>query len=70
MYDFQWETKAEMVGLHLDQVRMGRGWRRELRELMDEYVGSFTELREEENARERDFAESILNERLWPLCDS
>ena len=47
MYDFQRETKAEMVGLHLDLVRMGRGWKRELRELMDEYVGSLKELREE-----------------------
>jgi len=47
MYDFQRESKAEMVGLHLDLVRMGRGWKKELRELMDEYVGSLQELREE-----------------------
>ncbi|KAF8163681.1 WD40-repeat-containing domain protein [Crassisporium funariophilum] len=47
MYDFQRDTKAEMVGLHLDLVRMGRGWKTELRELMDEYVGDLRDLREE-----------------------
>lgn len=36
MYDFQRETKAEMMGLHLDLVRMGRGWKQELRVVMDE----------------------------------
>ena len=29
MYDFQWEFKAEMVGLHLNLVRMDRGWLKE-----------------------------------------
>jgi protein NEDD1 len=59
MYDFQRETKAEMMGLHLDLVRMGRGWRHELRSLMDEYIGDLKDLREEnvrlreENARLR-----------------
>ncbi|PPQ97522.1 hypothetical protein CVT26_006525 [Gymnopilus dilepis] len=47
MYDFQRETKAEMMGLHLDMLRMGRGWKNELRTLMDEYVGDLRELREE-----------------------
>lgn len=47
MYDFQRETKAEMTGLHLDLVRMGRGWKKELRGLMDEYVGDLKDLREE-----------------------
>jgi protein NEDD1 len=47
MYDFQRDTKAEMMGLHLDLVRMGRGWKMELRSLMDEYVGDLKDLREE-----------------------
>ena len=47
MYDFQRDTKAEMMGLHLDLVRLGRGWKTELRSLMDEYVGDLKDLREE-----------------------
>ena len=47
MYDYQREARQEMVGLHLDLVRMGRGWKKELRTLMDEYVGDLRELREE-----------------------
>lgn len=58
MYDFQRETKADMMGLHLDLLRMGRGWKTELRTLMDEYVGDLRDLREE-NQRLR-----LENERL------
>lgn len=58
MYDFQRDTKAEMMGLHLDLVRMGRGWKTELRSLMDEYVGDLKDLRDE-NQRLR-----LENERL------
>jgi len=47
MFDFQRDTKAEMMGLHLDLLRMGRSWKAELRVLMDEYVGDLRELREE-----------------------
>ena len=47
MYDFQRETKAEMMGLHLDLVRMGRGWKRELREIMGEWSDEVQELRAE-----------------------
>jgi protein NEDD1 len=47
MLDFRQETRAEMVGLHLDLVRMGGGWRREMRGAMQEYVGDLKELREE-----------------------
>lgn len=47
MYDFQKESKAEMMGLHLDLVRMGRSWKQELRTLMEEYVGDLNDLREE-----------------------
>ncbi|KAJ7470698.1 hypothetical protein FB451DRAFT_1368486 [Mycena latifolia] len=36
MFDFQQEQRSEMVGLHLDLLKMGRGWKKELRELMDE----------------------------------
>ncbi|KAG6914236.1 hypothetical protein DXG01_001534 [Tephrocybe rancida] len=58
MYDFQRETRAEMTGLHLDLVRMGRGWKKELREAMQEYAGGMNELKEE-NRRLRE-----ENERL------
>ncbi|KAJ3576856.1 hypothetical protein NP233_g130 [Leucocoprinus birnbaumii] len=58
MYDFQRENRQEMMGLHLDLVRMGRGWKQELRTLMDEYVGDLNDLREE-NRRLRE-----ENERL------
>jgi len=47
MFDFQRESKAEMMGLHLDLLRMGRSWKAELRQLMDEYVGDLRDLREE-----------------------
>jgi protein NEDD1 len=47
MLDFRQETRAEMVGLHLDLVRMGHVWRREMRASMQEYVGDLKELREE-----------------------
>ena len=58
MLDFRQETRAEMVGLHLDLVRMGRAWRKEMRGAMQEYVGDLQELREE-NRKLRD-----ENERL------
>ncbi|KAL6301609.1 quinon protein alcohol dehydrogenase-like superfamily [Sparassis latifolia] len=58
MYDFRQETRSEMVGLHLDLVRMGRGWRREMREAMAEFGGEIRALREE-NTRLRE-----ENERL------
>jgi len=58
MFDFQRETKAEMMGLHLDLLRMGRGWKTELRTLMDEYVGDLRDLREENERLRRE------NERL------
>ncbi|KAJ7685119.1 WD40-repeat-containing domain protein [Mycena polygramma] len=47
MFELQAEQRSEMVGLHLDLVRMGRSWKKELRELMDEYVGDLRELRDE-----------------------
>lgn len=47
MLDFRQETRAEMVGLHLDLVRMGGAWRKEMRGAMQEYVGDLKELREE-----------------------
>jgi protein NEDD1 len=47
MYDFQSETKAELMGLHLDLVKMGRSWKQELRTLMEEYVGDLSDIREE-----------------------
>ncbi|KAF8447640.1 WD40-repeat-containing domain protein [Boletus edulis BED1] len=47
MYDFQRETKAEMMGLHLDLVRTGRGWKRELREIMEERNSEIQELKAE-----------------------
>ncbi|KAF8275173.1 WD40-repeat-containing domain protein [Lactarius quietus] len=47
MLDFRQETRSEIVGLHLDLVRMGQGWRREMRTAMQEYAGDLKELREE-----------------------
>jgi protein NEDD1 len=47
MYEFQMENKAELMGLHLDLVKMGRGWKQELKTLMEEYVGDLNDLREE-----------------------
>jgi len=58
MYDFQRDTKAEMMGLHLDLVRMGRGWKQELREIMAEWSEEIRELKAE-NRRLRE-----ENERL------
>jgi protein NEDD1 len=47
MLDFRQETRSEIVGLHLDLVRMGQGWRREMRTAMQEYVGDLKDLSEE-----------------------
>ncbi len=47
LHDFRQETKAEIVGLHLDLIRMGAGWRGEMREAMGEFAGEMRELREE-----------------------
>ncbi|KAI6166831.1 hypothetical protein EDD17DRAFT_1541453, partial [Pisolithus thermaeus] len=47
MYEFQCETKAEMMGIHLDLVRMGRGWRQELKEAIERWEGEAKQLREE-----------------------
>ncbi|KAI0032806.1 WD40-repeat-containing domain protein [Vararia minispora EC-137] len=58
MLDVRQDIKGEMVGLHLDLVKMGRAWRQEMRGAMEEYVGDLRELREE-NKRLRD-----ENERL------
>ncbi|KAI9446592.1 hypothetical protein H4582DRAFT_1906781, partial [Lactarius indigo] len=41
------KTRSEIVGLHLDLVRMGQSWRKEMRTAMQEYVGDLKELREE-----------------------
>ena len=58
LHDFRQETKAEIVGLHLDLIRMGTGWRAEMREAMGEFAEEMRALREE-NRRLRE-----ENERL------
>ncbi|KAF5373615.1 hypothetical protein D9758_000984 [Tetrapyrgos nigripes] len=58
MYDYQAQHRQEIVGLHLDMVRMGRTWKSELRDIMEEYVGDLKDLKEE-NKRLRE-----ENERL------
>lgn len=58
MVDFRQETKAEMVGLHLDLLRMGRVWRTEMKNAMDEYGNDLRELREE-NKRLREENEKL-----------
>jgi protein NEDD1 len=47
MFEHHQETKAELMGLHLDLIRAGRSWKQELREVMDEYMSDLRELREE-----------------------
>ncbi|KZP17905.1 WD40 repeat-like protein [Athelia psychrophila] len=47
MYDYQRDTKSEMMGLHLDLVRMGRNIKKELRESMEGGAGELERLREE-----------------------
>lgn len=47
MYDYQRETKAEMMGIHLDLVRLGRGIKKELREVAEGGIGELERLREE-----------------------
>lgn len=49
MYEYHQETKAEMMNLHLDLIRAGTGWKKELREIMDEYMSDLRDLREENN---------------------
>jgi len=56
--DVRQEVKAEMVGLHLDLLRMGRVWRTEMRGAMEDYMGDVHDL-QEENKRLRE-----ENERL------
>lgn len=47
MYDYQRDTKAEMMGIHLDLVRMGRAIKKELREGLEGGAGELERLREE-----------------------
>ena len=47
MYDFRRETKSEIIGLHLDLVRMGRGWRKELCEALESWSEELKEIRRE-----------------------
>ncbi|CAL1705658.1 unnamed protein product [Somion occarium] len=58
LYDFRRETKAEIIGLHLDLVRMGRSWRKEMKEAMEEWGEELKEIRDD-NRRLRE-----ENERL------
>ncbi|KAG8807838.1 hypothetical protein FRC17_004241 [Serendipita sp. 399] len=41
------EQRDELRALHLDVVKMGRLWKTELRDLMEEYIGDFKALQEE-----------------------
>ncbi|KAI0723942.1 WD40-repeat-containing domain protein [Cerioporus squamosus] len=47
LHDFRQETKQEIVGLHLDLIRMGGSWRRDMREAMGEFAEELKALREE-----------------------
>ena len=38
--EFRAEAREEFLGLHLDMVKMGRAWKMELKELMNEHVGN------------------------------
>ena len=46
LYDFRRETKAEIIGLHLDIVKMGRAWRKEMREALEKWSAELQEVRE------------------------
>ena len=61
MYDYQRETKAEMTGIHLDLVRMGRGLRKELREVAEGGAGGLAEV---ERLKEENRLLREENERL------
>jgi protein NEDD1 len=61
MYDYQRETKAEMMGIHLDLVRMGRGLKKELREVAEGGIGGLVEV---ERLREENRLLKEENERL------
>ncbi|KAH9901516.1 WD40-repeat-containing domain protein [Cubamyces lactineus] len=58
LHDFRAETKQEIVGLHLDLIRMGTSWRREMQDALGGIGEELRALREE-NARLRE-----ENERL------
>lgn len=47
MYEYQEDARTEMMGMHLDMIRMGRDWKKEMREAMDVYSKDIKELREE-----------------------
>ena len=47
MYDYQEDMRTELVGMHLDMVRMGRNWKKEVKDVMDAYAKDLRELREE-----------------------
>ena len=47
MYDYQEDMRTELVGMHLDMVRMGRNWKKEMKDVMDTYAKDLRELREE-----------------------
>ncbi|KAI0784418.1 hypothetical protein C8Q75DRAFT_868447 [Abortiporus biennis] len=58
LYDFRRETKNEIIGLHLDLVKMGRGWKQEMNQVVEMLGDELREAREE-NRRLRE-----ENERL------
>ena len=47
MYDYQEDMRTELVGMHLDMVRMGRNWKKDMKGVMDTYAKDLKELREE-----------------------
>jgi len=58
LYEMQAEQNDQLRGLHVDLVKMARGFKTEMRNLMDEYVGDLKDLREENAALRKE------NERL------
>jgi protein NEDD1 len=47
MYDYQEDMRTEIMGMHLDLVRMGRDWKKEMKDMTDVYSKELKELREE-----------------------
>lgn len=54
LYDFRREVKTDMLGLHLDLVKMGRSWRKEMKETLDSWSEELRELREENGRLRRE----------------
>ncbi|KAF8651158.1 hypothetical protein AX16_004837 [Volvariella volvacea WC 439] len=63
MYEYQEETRSQLLGMHMDLIRMNTGFKQEFRGIMEEYLGELKELREE-NKRLREENEKLRRSRF------